>query len=277
MRHLKNIIIVISLIIMVVIINGFNKKSDSENLKIASNINTNKIVIACGTDASGMLMSYILKNKNANIELSNFDYTELMDCCGAQAEFAFMSGKVDMAILCPDASAKFLGVDTNYFIVDSIVRGSNILVYFDESYENVDPKNIGYMNKRLLQESILKSVYPNASYYPMLSTALPYALAKKEVDAIFTDIILALKIKNAKFKMINTDKVDYYLVASKKLKGSDTLNNFIKAYNNAVDDIQNDNILSDMIGSYLGISDAKGETDTWKKMNIRFNKIKTKL
>ena len=277
MRHLKNIIIVISLIIMVVIINGFNKKSDSENLKIASNINTNKIVIACGTDASGMLMSYILKNKNANIELSNFDYTELMDCCGAQAEFAFMSGKVDMAILCPDASAKFLGVDTNYFIVDSIVRGSNILVYFDESYENVDPKNIGYMNKRLLQESILKNVYPNASFYPMLSTALPYALEKKEVDAIFTDIILALKIKNAKFKMINTDKVDYYLVASKKLKGSDTLNNFIKAYNNAVDDIQNDNILSNMIGSYLGISDAKGETDTWKKMNIRFNKIKTKL
>ena len=209
--------------------------------------------------------------------MSNFDYTELMDCCGAQAEFAFMSGKVDMAILCPDASAKFLGVDTNYFIVDSIVRGSNILVYFDESYENVDPKNIGYMNKRLLQESILKNVYPNASFYPMLSTALPYALEKKEVDAIFTDIILALKIKKAKFKMINTYKVDYYLVASKKLKGSYTLNNFIKAYNNAIDDIQNDNILSNMIGSYLGISDAKGETDTWKKMNIRFNKIKTKL
>lgn len=77
--------------------------------------------------------------------------------------------------------------------------------------------------------------------------------------------------------MINTDKVDYYLVASKKLKGSDTLNNFIKAYNNAVDDIQNDNILSDMIGSYLSISDSKGETDIWKKMKVRFNKIKTEL
>lgn len=273
MRRLKNIIILI--IFATAVIGGCNKNTNSDNLDF--DISTNKIIIACGTDASGMLMSYILKNKNSNIELSNFDYTELMDCCGAQAEFAFMSGKVDMAILCPDASAKFLGVDTNYFIVDSIVRGSNILVYFDESYENVDPKNIGYMNKRLLQESILKNVYPNASFYPMLSTALPYALEKKEVDAIFTDIILALKIKNAKFKMINTDKVDYYLVASKKLKGSDTLNNFIKAYNNAVDDIQNDNILSDMIGSYLGISDSEGETDTWKKMNIRFNKIKTKL
>ncbi len=276
MRYLKNIII-FTMFTVILIIGGCNKNINSNNDNSDFDIMTNKIIIACGTDASGMLMSYILKNKNTNIELSNFDYTELMDCCGAQAEFAFMSGKVDMAILCPDASAKFLGVDTNYFIVDSIVRGSNILVYFDESYENVDPKNIGYMNKRLLQESILKNVYPNASFYPMLSTALPYALEKKEVDAIFTDIILALKIKNAKFKMINTDKVDYYLVASKKLKGSDTLNNFIKAYNNAVDDIQNDNILSDMIGSYLGISDSKGETDTWKKMNIRFNKIKTKL
>lgn len=276
MRYLKNIII-FTMFTVILIIGGCNKNINSNNDNSDFDIMTNNIIIACGTDASGMLMSYILKNKNSNIELSNFDYTELMDCCGAQAEFAFMSGKVDMAILCPDASAKFLGVDTNYFIVDSIVRGSNILVYFDESYENVDPKNIGYMNKRLLQESILKNVYPNASFYPMLSTALPYALEKKEVDAIFTDIILALKIKNAKFKMINTDKVDYYLVASKKLKGSDTLNNFIKAYNNAVDDIQNDNILSDMIGSYLGISDSKGETDTWKKMNIRFNKIKTKL
>ena len=276
MRYLKNIIIFTMFTVILIII-GCNKNINSNNDNSDFDIMTNKIIIACGTDASGMLMSYILKNKNTNIELSNFDYTELMDCCGAQAEFAFMSGKVDMAILCPDASAKFLGVDTNYFIVDSIVRGSNILVYFDESYENVDPKNIGYMNKRLLQESILKNVYPNASFYPMLSTALPYALEKKEVDAIFTDIILALKIKNAKFKMINTDKVDYYLVASKKLKGSDTLNNFIKAYNNAVDDIQNDNILSNMIGSYLGISDSKGETDTWKKMNIRFNKIETKL
>ena len=81
MRHLKNIIIIISMIFMVVIINGFNKKSDSKNLKVDSSINTNKIVIACGTDASGMLMSYILKNKITNIELSNFDYTELMDCC----------------------------------------------------------------------------------------------------------------------------------------------------------------------------------------------------
>lgn len=276
MRYLKNIII-FTVFTVILIIVGCNKNINSNNDNSDFDIMTNKIIIACGTDASGMLMSYILKNKNTNIELSNFDYTELMDCCGAQAEFAFMSGKVDMAILCPDASAKFLGVDTNYFIVDSIVRGSNILVYFDESYENVDPKNIGYMNKRLLQESILKNVYPNASFYPMLSTALPYALEKKEVDAIFTDIILALKIKNAKFKMINTYKVDYYLVASKKLKGSYTLNNFIKAYNNAIDDIQNDNILSNMIGSYLGISDAKGETDTWKKMNIRFNKIKTKL
>ena len=276
MRYLKNIII-FTVFTVILIIVGCNKNINSNNDNSDFDIMTNKIIIACGTDASGMLMSYILKNKNTNIELSNFDYTELMDCCGAQAEFAFMSGKVDMAILCPDASAKFLGVDTNYVIVDSIVRGSNILVYFDESYESVDPKNIGYMNKRLLQESILKNVYPNASFYPMLSTALPYALEKKEVDAIFTDIILALKIKNAKFKMINTYKVDYYLVASKKLKGSYTLNNFIKAYNNAIDDIQNDNILSNMIGSYLGISDAKGETDTWKKMNIRFNKIKTKL
>ena len=274
MKHLKNIIIIILIVFVAFAISGFNRKGGLNN----SGGNNDKIIIACGTDASGMLMSYILKNKNANIELSNFDYTELMDCCGAQAEFAFMSGKVDMAILCPDASVKFLGVDTNYFIVDSIVRGSNILVYFDEDYDkSINPKKIGYMNKRLLQESILKNTYPNASYYPMLSTALPYALAKKEVDAIFTDIILALKIKNAKFKMINTDKVDYYLVASKKLKGSNTLNNFIKAYNNAVDDIQDDNILSDMIGSYLGISDSKGETDIWKKMNIRFNKIKTKL
>lgn len=274
MKQLKNIII-FTMFAAILIISGCNKNANSDNADF--DVMTNKIIIACGTDASGMLMSYILKDKNTNIELSNFDYTELMDCCGAQAEFAFMSGKVDMAILCPDASEKFLGVDTNYFIVDSIVRGSNILVYFDDSYENIAPKNIGYMNKRLLQESILKNVYPNSSYYPMLSTALPYALERKEVDAIFTDITLALKIKNAKFKAINTDKVDYYLVASKKLKGSKTLNNFIKAYNDAVNDIQNDKILSDVIGSYLSISDSKGETDLWKKMNVRFNKIEVEL
>lgn len=277
MKILKNIIIFLIAIITVITI-GCNKNNNSNNIETEFDTNTNKIVIACGTDASGMLMSYILKDKNTNIELSNFDYTELMDCCGAQTEFAFMSGKVDMAVLCPDASAKFLGIDTNYFIVDSIVRGSNILVYFDENYDkDIEPKNIGYMNKRLLQETILKNVYPKASYYPMLSTALPYALEKKEVDAIFMDIILALKIRNARFKKINTNEIDYYLVASKKLKDSNILNNFIKAYNNAVDDIQNEIILANVIGNYLGISDSKGEIDIWKKMNIQFNKIKIEL
>ena len=275
MRHIikKNKYIIVFSIIFVICFILFQNYKNSLDKK-------DKITIACGNDASGMMLDYIINTKkNSNIEFSNIDYIQFLDCCGSQAEFAFISGRVDMAVLCPDAAFQLISIDTNYYIVDSIVKGSNILVYYDRSYDddNIKPKNIGYMNKRLLQEILLKEKYKNSNYYPMLSTALPYALEKKEVDAIFTDIILALKIKNAKFKMINTDKVDYYLVASKKLKGSDTLNNFIKAYNNAVDDIQNDNILSDMIGSYLGISDSKGETDTWKKMNIRFNKIKAEL
>ena len=61
----------------------------------------------------------------------------------------------------------------------------------------------------------------------MLSTALPYALEKKTVDAVLIDIILALKIKEARFKKIDTEEIDYYLVASKKLKDTLMLNNFI--------------------------------------------------
>ena len=116
-----------------------------------------KMTIACGNDASGMLFDYIINDKDSNIELSDVDYIQFLDCCGSQAEFAFISGRVDMAVLCPDAAFQLISIDTNYYIVDSIVNGSNVLVYYDENYDkNIEPKNIGYMNKRLLQEALLK-------------------------------------------------------------------------------------------------------------------------
>lgn len=249
-----------------------------QNYKESFNNKKNKITIACGNDASGMLFDYIINSKNSNLEFSNFDYIQFLDCCGSQAEFAFISGKVDMAVLCPDAAFQLLSIDTNYYIVDSIVNGSNVLVYYDENYDkNIEPKNIGYMNKRLLQEELLKEKYSNSNYYPMLATALPYALEKKTVDAIFIDIILALKTRNTRFKKIDTEKSDYYLVVSKKLKDSVILNDFIKVYNEAVDDIGNDTILSNMLISYLDISNSEGEMNIWKTMGVKFLKIKADL
>ncbi|WP_157150840.1 ABC transporter substrate-binding (seleno)protein SaoB [Brachyspira sp. SAP_772] len=273
MRHIINknkYIIVFSIIFVICFLLFQNYKNYKLDKK-------DTITIACGNDASGMLFDYIINTKkNSNIEFSNIDYIQFLDCCGSQAEFAFISGRVDMAVLCPDAAFQLVSIDTNYYIVDSIVKGSNILVYYNESYDddNIKPKNIGYMNKRLLQEILLKEKYSNSNYYPMLSTALPYALEKKTVDAVLIDIILALKIKEARFKKIDTEEVDYYLVASKKLKDTLMLNNFIKAYNEAVNDIEDEIILSNMLVNYLDISNSEGEIKTWKTMGVKFLKIK---
>ena len=276
MRHIinKNKYIIVFTIIFVICFLLFQ---NYKNYKLDKK---DKITIACGNDASGMMFDYIINTKkNSNIEFSNIDYIQFLDCCGSQAEFAFISGRVDMAVLCPDAAFQLISIDTNYYIVDSIVKGSNILVYYDESYDNdnIKPKNIGYMNKRLLQEILLKEKYSNSNYYPMLSTALPYALEKKTVDAVLIDIILALKIKEARFKKIDTEEVDYYLVASKKLKDTLMLNNFIKAYNEAVNDIEDEAILSNMLVNYLDISNSEGEIKTWKTMGVKFLKIKAEL
>ncbi|MEI0580466.1 ABC transporter substrate-binding (seleno)protein SaoB [Brachyspira pilosicoli] len=276
MRHIinKNKYIIVFTIIFVICFLLFQ---NYKNYKLDKK---DKITIACGNDASGIMFDYIINTKkNSNIEFSNIDYIQFLDCCGSQAEFAFISGRVDMAVLCPDAAFQLISIDTNYYIVDSIVKGSNILVYYDESYDNdnIKPKNIGYMNKRLLQEILLKEKYSNSNYYPMLSTALPYALEKKTVDAVLIDIILALKIKEARFKKIDTEEVDYYLVASKKLKDTLMLNNFIKAYNEAVNDIEDEAILSNMLVNYLDISNSEGEIKTWKTMGVKFLKIKAEL
>lgn len=218
-----------------------------------------------------MIFDYILKDKASHIELSDIDYIQFLDCCGSQAEFAFISGRVDMAVLCPDIAFELTNMNTNYYIVDSIISGSSVLVYYDK---DIELKNIGYMNKRLVQEASLKEIYSNSNLYPMLSTALPYALDRKIVDAILIDIVLALKIKNVQYEKIDSDKIDYYLVASKKIKGSSILNDFIKVYNNAVNDIQDESVLSNILINYLNISNSKGEIDIWKKMNVEFHKIR---
>ena len=83
-----------------------------------------------------------------------------------------------------------------------------------------------------------------------------------------------MKIKNAKFKKIDTEEIDYYLVASKKLKDTVMLNNFINVYNEAVDDIEDDTVLSNVLADYLDISNTEGEMNIWKTMGVKFLKIK---
>lgn len=64
---------------------------------------------------------------------------------------------------------------------------------------------------------------------------------------------------------------------TKKLKDTVILNDFIKVYNEAVDDIENDTILSNILVSYLDISNSEGEMNIWKTMGVKFSKIKAEL
>ena len=107
----------------------------------------------------------------------------------------------------------------------------------------------------------------------MLPQGLPYALQRKAVDGIVLDILGALKIDGYK-KSLVSDYPTTVLVLHKDLAGSKKLDGFVKAYDLAVDRMNNGEILMKELAKHLDTEYRADEVmKIWISTGIKYEKL----
>jgi len=233
--------------------------------------------IACANDAAGMIAA-LAAEKSGGVEIAGeaaqtISFLKLLDCCGAHAEFALEAGEFDMAVLCPDAAEKFLENDRPFVVAGEIIKNANVLV---SKKDNI-PVNVGCTAGRALQgESAVMFLGGGINLMPMAPAALPYALEKGAVDAIVLDILAALKLDAGLSGLIITplpqERATSVLVVNKDIIGAPLFNNFLNAYNECVDNMDEE-ALAGIFENRENISNAGEKAALWKKLGATFINI----
>lgn len=262
MGNKKNLgfgILLISLIGIITIARSFAPKPEKESLRIA-----------CNDDAAGLLVKYMVSEDAAELEVVDMTYQQLQDCCSSQTELSLSASNFDMALLCPDSAKKLIEKGQPFQILGNVVKNANVLV----TNEDIPPKTVGYMNLREIQKELVWSnIGKDIEMQPMLPQGLPYALQRKAVDGIVLDILGALKIDGYK-KSLVSDYPTTVLVLHKDLAGSKKLDGFVKAYDLAVDRMNNGEILMKELAKHLDTEYRADEVmKIWISTGIKYEKL----
>ena len=226
--------------------------------------------IAVSDDAAGLIISRAaaLSRDKVKVEAGgDISFLKIADCCGSQAEFALAAGKFDLAVLCPDAAAEFLGSGKPFRVVGEIVRNANILV----SVHGGPVRSIGYMNGRVLQTRVLAAnLGPSPELQPMMTAALPYALERKAVDAVVLDILTVVRGEVVYHcRALPYDVPASVLVARQDVPDSPAFRSFLTAYNDAVDELNGDG-LAEALSEMIPPEQVKDKVELWRSMKVSY-------
>lgn len=229
------------------------------------------LIIAYGDDLGGILLQKALAGIPTREADGGLDSINLGDCCGSNAQFALSTGKVDVAVLCPDAVTDLEENGKKYTVIGTLVYDGNVLVTRPDSPEVL--RVIGYMNGRGEQYDLLRQTYgENADLQPMFAAALPYALENKAVDAIMLDVSLALKLGYPMRSLSERMATSVVIVANRILEDP-RVERMKAACNEAVASLSDEDILTEMLCSYLETENKEEVSSLWKTVIVQFGSL----
>ncbi|NLW91714.1 MAG: hypothetical protein GXY34_08955 [Syntrophomonadaceae bacterium] len=225
--------------------------------------------VACNDDAAGLLITYLASRDSGALEVVNMSYQQLQDCCSSQTELALAAGNFDLAVLCPDGADKLVASGQPYVVLGEVVDNALILVTTQDKL----PQTVGYMNGREIQKELVWSNLDSSiEMQPMLPAGLPYALERKAVDGVVLDILGALKIEGYR-TALPADYPTSVLAVHKDLLGTPELAIFIKAYNQAVTEMNSTGVLTRELAGKLELENSSAEVKVWKDMGVQYRML----
>lgn len=225
--------------------------------------------IACNHDAAGLLIEYLAGGGSTTLEVVDMSYQQLQDCCSSQTELALAAGNFDMAVLCPDSADKLIASGQPYQILGTMVVNAKILV----TNQDKIPRTVGYMNGRETQKRLVWSnLNDRIVMKPILPAGLSYALERNAVEGIVLDIMDAIKIEGYHTPLPSPYPTSVLVVHEKLLDRSE-LARFIQAYNQAVEELNREEVLKSVLAKKAGIGNGNKEVRLWQEMGIQFQTI----
>ena len=153
----------------------------------------NRLVVACGNDIGGLTVQAALEWGMASEVNFDADEAFIGDCCGSTATFTLSSGKVDVAVLCPDAVVNLKEANEDFIELGTVVFDGNLLVSPTGNFETCT--NVGYMADRDEQKADIQAYLGQRelSFRPLYTFATASALANGLVEAATMDLASAAR------------------------------------------------------------------------------------
>ncbi|MEQ8175979.1 MAG: ABC transporter substrate-binding (seleno)protein SaoB [Syntrophomonadaceae bacterium] len=230
---------------------------------------SSSITIGVPDDSASYIFRYLIDERGVNGQVKDMlAVYPIKDCCTSTSEWALSTDNLDMSVICPDAAERLLAKDHRYIIIGSCRINSDVLVQGSSGQNRI----IGITQNRNYQADLAWNYCgTNIEVYPMLGSALPYALNTGKIDGAVMDIAGALRLGGQKVNLsAKQDTVTYVLVAQKHFLKQDAFKEFIGKYNQAVQELQDQQNLQRVIEKYAGYPCSGKEASEWKRMNVQY-------
>ncbi|PKM78272.1 MAG: hypothetical protein CVU90_03145 [Firmicutes bacterium HGW-Firmicutes-15] len=230
------------------------------------------INIGVPDDSASYVFRYLIEELGLKGQLSTMlGIYPIKDCCTSTSEWALSTDNLDMAVICPDAAERLIEKDSRYYILGPCRVNSDILISGPSSRVN----KIGITQNRWYQETLAhEHLGPDIDVYPMLGNALPFAIQNGRIDGAIMDIANALRLEGKITSLSRgKDHITYVLVVRKDILHEPIFYEFVNLYNQAVQELQDEQSLQIIIEKYAGYSCNGKEASEWIKMNVQYKPL----
>jgi hypothetical protein len=224
--------------------------------------------------AAGVMVRYVTEEKVGGraIRTIRFAPYTLYDCCASATQYAMGAGRLDMAVMCPEAAQALVAKDKRYEIAGPVIVNSDVLVTRPDT--SAGPLAIAVSQKRRFQHRLVKQrLGPRGRPVPMLHSAVPFAYARCIVQGAVVDITKAFNLGGVLSPAADQDgggMITYVLVVKRRLQDKKHYHQFMAHYAQAVREVQNRDVLLNLLKTYINDDITIGDVKTWQKMNVHF-------
>lgn len=223
--------------------------------------------------AAGCIARYVAGEKmgKSAIRTIRFEPYTLYDCCASASQVALGSGRLDMAVLCPEAALALVQKDPRYVIAGPVIFNADVLVMRPQATGG--ETTVAVSQKRNQQRRLVRCrLGRRGRPVPMLHSAIPFAYARGVVQGAVVDIVKALRLPGTMPPPHHAEKekATYVLVVRKAIQDSPHYRRFMARYDQAVRETQNRDVLLHLLKTCINTDMTMGDVETWQKMNVRF-------
>lgn len=233
--------------------------------------NNGKVKIGAPDDTGGMIIHYLVNEKgyqDAEVQ-GDFEMYPVKDCCAGTSQWALSTDQYDLAIMCPDAAASLIEKDARFEIVSPCLVNSDIVVV----KSGLTPRKIGVARNRSHQVQIAAGIFGQKCVtVPLLPAAVPYAYEKNAVDGVVVDALRGFSMAGEKLPAASGSggHITYVLVVSKSFKEDPRYREFVRLFQESVEELNNQDVLMEEIRIYKNIDFSHEEVEQWTRLGIKY-------